>query len=61
MPSGGSTAYPQDKFNAIREIYDEAVKHGLQYEWLRWFIGGVVIDKKDPFEAADDAATEWDF
>lgn len=61
MPSGGSTMYPDDKFDDICKIYDEAVKHDLQYEWLQLFIGGIVIDKKDPFEAADDAAIEWDF
>ena len=61
MPSGGSTPYPEDKFEGIKSIYDEAVKYGLQYEWLQWFIGGMFIDKKEPFEAADDAAVEWDF
>jgi hypothetical protein len=62
MPSGGSTAMPDDaEWEKVIEIYEEAVKHGLQYEWLSFFVGGIVNDKKTPAQAAYDAAIEWDF
>lgn len=61
MPSGGSTPLSGDSWDYVRKTYDEAVKHGLQYEWLEYFIGGIVTDKKEVIDAAHDAAIEWDF
>lgn len=61
MPSGGSTSLQGKEWEYVRNTYDDAVKHSLQYEWLQWFVGGIVIDGKSPIEAAHDAAIEWDF
>jgi hypothetical protein len=61
MPSGGSTPIDSNDWDYVRKTYDVAVKHGLQYEWLQWFIGGIVNDEKSIVQAATDAAIEWDF
>jgi hypothetical protein len=61
MPSGGSTPLGGDDWEYVRKVYGQAVFHGLQYEWLEYFIGGIVNDHKGVKEAANDAAIEWDF
>lgn len=61
MPSGGSTALNDVDWEVVRATYREAKMQGLEFEWLRWFVGGLVIDKKSVTQAANDAATEWDF
>jgi hypothetical protein len=61
MPSGGSTPLGDDDFDMVMQDYKEAVKNGLQYEWLQYFIGGLVNDKLPVREAAYAACIEWDF
>jgi hypothetical protein len=61
MPSGGASPLPENEMNIVWEAYQQAVKHGLQYEWLCWFSGGIWKDKMSPSEAANAAAIEWDF
>lgn len=61
MPSGGNTPLSDHIFEEVRRDYDEAVKHGLQYEWLQWFIGGLVNDHLPVEEASYAACIEWDF
>lgn len=61
MPQGACTVLDSVTWTKVREVYDDARKHGLEYEWLQFFIGGLVNDKLSPIEAAYEAAIEWDF
>jgi hypothetical protein len=61
MPCGGNTPLGESDFAFIKECYDDAVRNGLQYEWLQWFVGGLVINKLPVREAANAACIEWDF
>lgn len=61
MPSGGNTPLADIEMDDIWKDYQEAVKNGLQYEWLQWMLGGIVIDKLPPVEASQGACIEWDF
>jgi hypothetical protein len=61
MPSGGNTPLNRDDFAVVWGDYREARKHGLEGEWLQWFIGGLVNDKLPVREASYAACIEWDF
>lgn len=61
MPSGGNTALNENDWKFVRRDFEQACKHGLQYEWLQWFIGGLVEDKLPVREASYAACVEWDF
>lgn len=60
MPSGRCTPLKEEVWEAVRKEYDNAVKHGLQYEWLRWYSGGIAYKRLHPVTAAEEAAIEWD-
>ena len=45
MPSGGNTPLNEADWLYVRNQYNDAVKHGLQYEYLQWFLGGLVENK----------------
>jgi hypothetical protein len=61
MPSGGGSPLNEDEWEFVRKTFDAARKHGLEYEWLRWFAGTLVRHKMTVKEAAMAAAIEWDF
>jgi hypothetical protein len=61
MPSGGNTCLNEPDWEFVRANYDAACKHGLQYEYLQWFLGGLVEDKLPIREASNAACIEWDF
>jgi hypothetical protein len=61
MPSGGNTPLDEEDWAAVERDYVAARKEGLDREWLRWFIGGLVIDKLPVREASYAACIEWDF
>jgi hypothetical protein len=61
MPSGGNTPLSGKDWELIRADFDEAKKNGLQYEWLQFFIGGLVHDNRPVREASYYACVEWDF
>ena len=62
MPSGGATPIKyEDNWEYVEKTFEEACKHGLQYEWLMYFTGGLYYNKMTPSEAAYAAAIEWDF
>ena len=61
MPSGGATPLTDDEMKIVWACYEAAEKNGLVYEWLMWFVGGLSKDNMSPTEAANAAATEWDF
>jgi hypothetical protein len=61
MPSGGNTPLEYEEAKLIWLDYVDAQKHGLEFEWLRWFIGGVVNNKLPINEASKAARIEWDF
>jgi len=61
MPSGGNTPISGDDWEYVKADYKEAVKNGLQYEWLQWFVGGLVNNKIPVREASLAACIEWDF
>ena len=47
------------QLKAVIEHLENAQKHGMQYEWMTWFIGGV-RQGMPLWEAAAEAAIEWD-
>lgn len=61
MPSGGTRPINEKDWEHVRNTFEHALKHGLHYEWLRWYSGGIYYDRLSPAEAADRAAIEWDF
>lgn len=61
MPSGGNTPLEGADWEVVMNDFRSAEKHGLQYEWLQWFVGGLVIDKLPVREASYAACIEWDF
>ena len=61
MPSGGNTPLNEDDWKFVRSQYEDALRHGLQYEWLQWFLGGVIEDKLPVRQASYAACIEWDF
>ncbi len=65
MPSGGSSPIsahiPEAEWDYVSLVLREAMKNGLEHEWLDFLLGGIIINKKTPIQAADDAAIEWDF
>lgn len=61
MPSGGNSPLNEEDWAYVMAHYDDAVKHGLQYEWLKWFLGGIVENKLPIREASYAACIEWDF
>jgi hypothetical protein len=60
MPSGGASALKDNDWNIVKTHYENAHRLGMDYEWLRWFIGGLVIDKMSVADAAFAATVEWD-
>jgi hypothetical protein len=63
MPSGGNTPLEEDspEWRVVMRDFDEARKQGMQYEWLRWMLGGIINNKLDVKEASNNACIEWDF
>jgi hypothetical protein len=63
MPSGGNTPLDEDgdDWKVVERDYREAVKNGMQFEYLRWMLGGVIHDKLDIKVASYAACIEWDF
>ena len=61
MPSGGNTPLNQGDWEYVEAQYLDSCKHGLQLEWLRWFLGGLVENKLPIREASYAACIEWDF
>jgi len=61
MPSGGNTCLNDEDWEFVKADYDAACKNGLQYEWLQWFVGGLVHDKLPVRESSRAACIEWDF
>lgn len=61
MPSGGNIPLKDDDWEYVKGQYEDACKHGLQYEYLQWFIGGLVNNKKNVRDASYSACIEWDF
>ena len=55
MPSGGNTPVDFDAMRPVWNDYKAAVEHGLVFEWLSYFIGGLVNEKL-PVEEASHAA-----
>ena len=49
-----------EDFEKVYAIYEDAVKHRLQWEWLLYFTREVEAGIP-PIEAAWSAAYEWDF
>ena len=60
MPSGGASPLEGNDWEIFKRHYENAQKGGLEYEWLRWFIGGLVINKMSVADAAYAATVEWD-
>ena len=61
MPSGGNTPLNECDWKYIKACYNHACKNHLQYEWLQWFLGGLVENDFPIREAAENACIEWDF
>jgi hypothetical protein len=61
MPSGGNTCLNEADWLFVKGDYEAACKHGLQLEWLQWFLGGLVEDHLPIREASNAACIEWDF
>jgi hypothetical protein len=61
MPSGGNISLNDKDWEYVKKHYDDAVKNGMQYEWLQWFLGGLVEDKLPITVASYNACIEWDF
>jgi len=61
MPSGGGSPLAEKDWHYVRIIYNDAIRNGLQYEFLQWMLGSMVNDKMSVQEAALAAAIEWDF
>lgn len=71
MPSGGQTplsAQNEETWDYVRGVFREALKNGLHYEWLDFFLGGLLrngpgaqISGQQVKQEANDAAIEWDF
>jgi len=61
MPSGGSSPLEGDAWEYFCNVYYVAKKNGLEYEFLQWFLGGLVNEKLSIENAATAAAVEWDF
>lgn len=61
MPSGGNTPLQGDDWEYVKAQFMAAQDCGLTYEYLQWFIGGLVIDKLPVREASYAACIEWDF
>jgi len=60
MPSGGASPLEGDDWNMFKIHLENARYSGMEEEWLRWFIGGLVIDKMSIADAAFAATVEWD-
>jgi hypothetical protein len=60
MPSGGASPLENNDWDIFKAHYENAERNGLQYEWLRWFVGGLVIEKMSVAGAAYAATIEWD-
>jgi hypothetical protein len=61
MPSGGNTPLNEADWAFVRNHFADAKKNGLEYEWLQWFLGGLVHDQLPIREASNAACIEWDF
>ena len=70
MPSGGSspiglieelqnTKFENSGINWFEKSYENAKKHGMDHEWLDWFLGGDKQGMTIP-EACLAATIEWD-
>lgn len=44
----------------VRREMLNAICWGMRTEWAMYFFGGMLNDNKEPWEAARDAAIEWD-
>lgn len=60
MPQGRCRPISDDTMEKIWERYERAKTHGLEREWMQWFVGGILICKLQPVEAAEEACFEWD-
>ena len=60
MPSGGASPLEDKEFEFMWEHFKNASHFGLEAEWLRWFVGGLTIDKMSVSDAAFAATVEWD-
>ena len=60
MPSGGQTPISEEDADQVYEVARAAIEHGLLYDWLRYYSGGLAAGQR-PVNAAYLAAIEWDF
>ena len=60
MPSGGASPLKEGDWNIFKAHLDNARRFGMEEEWLRWFVGGLVIEKMSIADAAYAATVEWD-
>jgi hypothetical protein len=60
MPSGGTSALREEDWEYVRKCYEMARESSMEYEWMQWFIGGLVNEKIPVHDAAFAALIEWD-
>ncbi len=60
MPSSGNTPLNEADWEYVKSCYKHARNEGLEFEWLQWFLGGLVENKLSIRNAAENACIEWD-
>lgn len=60
MPSGGSTSISEREYDLFRKGLQRASVHGLQKEFMMYFLGGIVHNRLPVGMAISAALTEWD-
>lgn len=60
MPQGAASPLGDEDWKVVEEHFDNAAEHGMESEWLRWFVGGIVNQRMSPRDAAAEATIEWD-